>query len=385
MDEERRANIIFIGPSGTGKSVSLYSAVYTMIGLPENGGKFSLISDKRQGRTDFKIIKNAYANMRDGTLPNGSAENRIFEFQFTRQAESICTVRWMDFQGAMINDTEVGTERAYEEFQLMVQRATILVFIIPGDIINHNLKIEKMQDETKKQKIKDEIVTQVNELGSLLDEAIKLKEEENEKVPILFYVTKSDLIDYVEDDQQKIEKLLGFLKQYKLDRRGWKLLGCQSTLGKDIVINETTRKIERGFKPEGFEIPIMLTVGYLFSEEGRQWEVNESNKLQKKINEIQEQITDQIAEKKNVNNKFKAKFFNIFGKEVKASKKIKEKIKKSKDDLGNLQKQQNALESENKQYSNEILQYIETHAQVFYLDEQGKRQPLKEFFNWDKK
>lgn len=375
----RRANLLIIGGANGGKTVAACNTFYKMtrkggVSKSNNDKKFRLVADDG---ADIDEFSDMYLDMLDGKLPKGTTESTNYELGFTIDNENICEIRWMDYRGGLRSNKKEFPEE-WKGFCDMLEHATILIYIIPGGIINDYIRIKDkiITGEIEIEKAEIKISNEINHIQSCIEEA---KKRRNDNPPILFYVTKSDLIEY--DDERKMKELKSLIREYNL-LGCRKVLGCHSTLGRDLYIDKNNR-IVAGFKPEGFEIPLMLSVGYCMSKAGKEWEKRENDKLDIEINRLQNEAFNLYGEKLKEQNKLTTKIMSFLRKDVASVKKIENEIKdnKNKEDELKVKKAELAEKNKEKKYSNAILDYISnSNHTVFYIDEQGKESILKEFF-----
>ena len=389
-DMAKSTNILFIGGTSSGKTVAASSTYYKMNaggGVGDDKVKFDLTSIGNAGAENNTELFDNFIRMLQGKFPNGSTDNRYYDFAFRRNAEKICEIKWMDYRGANIeqnwSDPGEGKEKKdIQEFKSMLLHAMILIDIIPGDVVRNYSNLEKLPPQSSERTIgMTQIAKEIGQFNFIMEKVKELREEDYRKLPILFYITKSDKLGY--DDSEKFDKLIALLKGHNLLKGHEKILGCHSTLGRDLIVEDNT--IKYGVAPEGFEIPLMLTAGYFMSDEGKAWEARENARI-----DIAEELEQSKIDKGNqVLGGLQSGFmYYVFG----PSKKKKEQIRQlekeaseSKDKMAALAKARKNMENKLKEYSRDILNYIEQCTNdkckyVIYMNEEGEERPLKEFF-----
>ena len=120
----------------------------------------------------------------------------------------------------------------------MLEHATLFIYIISGDVLNDYISIQdgSVENAVEKREKEVDIAVEVANIKTLMETAKSIREDAAD-TPILFYVTKSDLIKY-DDDERKLDSLLSFLKAHKLLESNHKIMGCHSTLGRDLKLSE---------------------------------------------------------------------------------------------------------------------------------------------------
>lgn len=388
----KNVNILVTGGTSSGKTVA---ACCTFNHMTQEGGisvqpddsqvKFSLLADGSRAARIMDDFADAYIDMLEGRLPAGSTENKQYELLFKRGQKTVCNILWMDYRGALTK--EDWDDPAYagqiKEFKEMLAHSTLLIYIISGEIIRKYTALKKLSpDSVERKKEMTKVNKEIMQIRHIMEKTKEIRGEED-RTPVLFYITKSDYIEYG-SDQEKFSQLTALLKENALLQKGRKTVCCHSTLGRALVLNENNQ-IESGFEPEGFEIPLMLAVGYAMSEDGKQWEEEEFAKLDAQI-QIQRVHTDISNEEKG---KLMGGAFRIFGPIMKRRQEQIEKLEKEKQEYQNriheLEKKKLLIESEQRSYAKEILDYITDCAgdrckYAVCIDENGKEKPLGSFF-----
>lgn len=381
---DRRANILVTGGSSSGKTVAACNTFFKMIGGVGTQVAFDLVANGEAAGSDISYFAQLYSGMVRGKLPVGNTENDIYEMAFRRDNENICQISWMDYRGSLRTRRRGEDEEKWEEFLAMLEHATLFIYIISGDVLNDYISIQdgSVENAVEKREKEVDIAVEVANIKTLMETAKSIREDAAD-TPILFYVTKSDLIKY-DDDERKLDSLLSFLKAHKLLESNHKIMGCHSTLGRDLKLSEDN-EIIAGFEPEGFEIPLMLTVGYAISESGREWEEAENAKLDAAIANYEVDIMKHNQEKGRIDNQFRTKLFGILRRERAVLKELEGQIEEARKQKGELEVKKAQLEQENrlKQYAGDILYYIEKETKGKYacgIGRDGEKISLKDFF-----
>lgn len=393
--ENSLVSMMTIGGERTGKTVAL-SCCYYMFASSLNTGGFVLTSEGTYAGGDAKYLLQLYSRMKRGeAMPNGSTNNRAYEFAFEKDDETLCQAKWLDYRGAMLDGDATVEDR--QDFEIWIENTELLVYVIPGDVLNDYMCMtdpDYVWDEVNLQTDAEINVMQcISHIRSIKRIAMKRRKE---MPPILLYVTKSDCIKGDFDDSRKMAALKKMIQEYKLvtfqDKRPWQVLGCHSTLGKNLVLSKEN-KVLSGFEPKGFELPLMLAVGYHFSKEGKAWKDKQTEDLDAKIGGLNAQnATDRsrIAELQKASSSFIGKGFGLFGGQDKRKKEItilEDNIRTRAKQITQLNHDKVALSQQNEMqnYAKEILSYIEKKGEntVFYIDSKGKERELKQFFKLD--
>lgn len=379
----KRANILATGGSGSGKTVA---ACNTFFKMAMDGGvtlgddiRFDLIASGNSAGGDIHDFAEKYRDMIKGTLPVGSTDDHIYDFAFRRNGEKLCQIRWMDYRGSLrTTDYDDGD---WEHFFEMLERATLLIYIISGELINDFISIKDGSLTGEKMALKKiDISEEVSHINTLMEKTKELRGSDDE-TPILFYVTQSDYIKY-DDDNRKLEEIVSFLKTNELLRTGRKVLCCHSTLGRDIRLSDERNSIVAGFAPEGFEIPLMLTVGYALSEAGKEWEQEENAKIDAAIAEQELAVFNKTEKKGALANQFQTRLLKILKMERDDIRRLEFQIQKAKEEIGSLKVEQEKMRQNNvlRAYSQDVLNYVRAGSYACLVDEKGERIPLDEFF-----
>lgn len=392
-DMVKSTNMMLIGGASIGKTVAASSAYYKMNadgGVGDDQVKFDLTSIGNEGAANNTELFDNFIRMLRGTFPNGNTENRYYDFAFRRNAEKICEIKWMDYKGANIeakwtdDDCGEGVEKEdIQEFKAMLLHAMILIYIIPGNVVRDYSDLEKLPPQSPERAIgMAKITKEIGQFKFIMEKAKELRAEDYRKLPVLFYITKSDELGY--SDSEKFDKLTALLKGYNLLKGHERILGCHSTLGRDLVVENNT--IQCGVAPEGFEIPLMLTAGYFMSDEGRAWEARENAKIDAEIQLEQNKINQGNQELGGLQSGLYYRVLAPFLKKRKEQiRQLEKEAAESQNKMAVLANKRKNLESRLKVYSRDILHYIEQCTNdkckyVIYMNEEGEERPLKEFF-----
>ena len=380
--------LLITGGKSSGKTVAACCA-YRQLSKAKfednNMGDFGIIV--REG-VDVTELTNMYNGMLDNKLPEGSIENHIYDLILTRKMKNICNFLWLDYMGNMTTDFESSDipEDELNVFDEFLNEAAILAFIIPGNVLDdfiHVIDKDNGMQNIERAKLTNAIGEKIGQVITLVNRANELnlkKYGKEDNRPIIFYVTKSDKVKC--DDSKKMDYLYELLCGYNLLIEGRKILGCHSTIGKNLVLDEKTNKIIKGFDPVGFEIPVMLTVGYALSEEGRIWEKNEISKIDVRISELNNILFKQkLSEDKIKKNPLK-RLAGILSSNKNLIE-INNNIDSTQNAINEAQKTKNDLSNNNSlsQNSKAILEYLQSkNYEILYVNDEGKRCNLSEFF-----
>ena len=390
--EGKNVNILVTGGTSSGKTVAACCTFNHMtqegdISVQSGGSevKFSLLADGSRAARIMDDFADTYIDMLEGRLPSGSTENKQYELLFKREQQTVCNIFWMDYRGALTK--EDWADPAYagqiEEFKEMLAHSTLLIYIISGEIIKKYTALKKLSpDCVERKKEMTKVNKEIMQIRHIMEKTKEIRGEED-RTPVLFYITKSDYIEYG-NDQEKFDQLIMLLKENALLQKDRKVICCHSTLGRALILNENNQ-IESGFEPEGFEIPLMLAAGYAMSEDGKQWEEEEYAKLDAEI-QIQRVHTDISNEEKG---RLMGGAYRVFGPIMKRRQEQIRNLEKEKEQYQNrieeLEKKKQRIESRQRLYAKEILDYITGSAKnqckyAVYVNSDGEELPLHSFF-----
>lgn len=295
---------LFIGGSGSGKTVATCNMQHTLTrkgGVKVRRGSkdihFFLTS---KNSPEIQKFKQMYQDMLDGTLPIGTTEPGEYSFVLTRENQGICRIEMVDYRGAF-RDDPAAPKVELDAFSNMIRRAAILVYILPGDILEKHqqmLRMEKKNDTASKlyRTIEIEVSEEVGHIKTTMEALQEGEQKRTDRPPLLLYVTKSDQMAEGTDVMAALEK---FVKEQNLFFQGTKILGCQSTLGPHIKIDESASPhgILDGLEPEGFEIPILLSAAYVCSQSGKAWCEAELKRLNEELEQAEEDQLEEAGKK----------------------------------------------------------------------------------------
>ena len=384
------------GTQSSGKTVALATFFHEMSSPNFIGDQYFNLTATGPFTRD---LNRKYTAMRtNGMFPAGNLETSIYDMQFQADDVVMCDLSIRDHKGALFHQENAEEDKNYVELIQDLKHAALVVFLIGGDLVNKFIRLENKSftDPAEEIKIEGDLSDTLGAYRSLMN--IVAKNEGGIRKPVIYYVTKSDLIDF-RDDRQKMDCVKSLLAKYRLignttkeiDR---KVLICHSTLGRnlDFVPGENRIRATESIQPEGFEMPILLTVGYAFSTEGDRWEAQEYSKIDQMIRREQDGIDearDAITRLDGRN--WLAKIFTKKSTEAKKSGYIDE-ITGRKSAIDDLAAQRAQVQHNNKMRDNamHILEYINKknqepgHLYTLYLDEHGSERPLQEFFAQNK-
>ena len=355
--------------------------------------RFALVADPQSATAgaDIDTFTNDYLHMLNGEpLPHGSPENHSYELLFQDNGKNICSILYLDYRGGLTRDRDTENEqykKENNELDYMMEHSTLLIYIIPGDVLNDYISLQGKDNivtMTAEERTKYvEVSGEVSQINTLIQRA------GHNKAPLLFYVTKSDL---VYNEKEIIPGLERLIRQFGLWQKGRKALGCHSTLGRNVVIKKeiaedgsAIKRVDTGFDPVGFEIPMMLTVGYRMSAQGKAWANAELGRIQNEIDSITDIIDDnqvsEALEKKKISNRIKG---FVLRRPVQAITDLQKDIDDDKQRVTQLKAELNQVDGRNVQkgFSEDILSYLNEHhgKSILYIDEEGRSRPLSEFF-----
>lgn len=388
-----KTTLFITGGTGSGKTVAACNVFHHMT---DEGGVSAKVGDKEYAFSlvgtgyDADFFDTQYLNMLSGDpLPRGSTENTSYDLTFQDNGKSVASILYMDYRGGMTKDNtnvEMSPQQQaeQEEFDFMLSNAGLLIFIVPGNVLQDYLDLSYLDKDSRDYQIqKMRINREIN-----LIRTIRLRAENlGNNAPILYYVTKSDLVG---DEEKIIPAMEGLIKDWKLQPEGTKVLACHSTVGRNAVVsNETSldgqsvSRIVSGFDPEGFEIPMLLTVGHRLSTEGNMWAIAQEKNFDAEILNLKAEKQDATEKYIKDKNSIKNKFLGFITKKDR-SQAAREAMNEKERELAEkeAEKLQIAARNVDKQHSRNILEYLNAKYpnQVLYLDENGNRSQLENFF-----
>ena len=372
------AYMTLIGGSGSGKSVSfcnMHDTLMDGVSFQKDGQKVHLCL-VAQDAPEIQLLSTWYINMLKGKLPVNTAENKVFHFTLTRNNQPFCDVQMFDYRGSIRDDKDTPRKER-EEFYAALAHSSILIYLIPGNILKDYQKMLRMEEQKEDRTVdyhllKESVGTEVRHLRNI-NALVKgndfTKGLREDRPPLLLYVTKSDLLPPGTD---VMALLKSFIDRNELYFEGTKLLGCHSTLGPNVSIDEsvTPHVIREGWEPEGFETPFLLSVAYSCSAAAKSWYVKEKARL--------ESLRDKA--KSDEKSAYEQKIPWLIGKKD-ALNKRQAIIDACEDEIKKLDTALSALQGQNKsrQYAEDIVAYIKAKGfPVLYLDEKKQSRDFQD-------
>lgn len=361
--EKNKVYLHFNGECGCGRTVAWCNALKKM---EEGVGNFHI--KLQEGNADASIIKYMYSRMESGDLPDGSLYARFYTIPLKRKKEDICEIVAMDYGNSAIYPSE-GNEDA-KWYDNMLKYATIIIYTISGDVLHNYAFID---DENVSEEEKDIRRIELTRIANLIkSNMLKVEKLRDDKPPVLFYLTKSDMADC---GGGKKELLKRFIYEYHFfpfaEEEKWKVLGCHSSLGRHLKWGARNNIIS-GFSPEGFEIPLLLAVGFLQSTEEKEW-----------VEERCKAIDATLLRLKLMKNTFLLTGALLLGVFL-----YRKRIYEMDMQISALERKRSEIINHNpwRIRIKEILAYLESLGEdaVFYLNERGEEKPLENFFNISK-
>lgn len=382
--EDNTAGLLVMGGPETGKTVSVITA-FTMLtrGVsPPSGGpclRFNADTwNSAYVRTAHALTEAYMAMDTDGVLPVGTTENHTYEFRLEKNNMGICKLTYLDYRGGIRSDTDPSEEEV-AAFQSVLKQATMLAFILPGDVLRDfedlgGIPFSAMTSENRARYVR------INREVSHIRTQMVYADEVNPDAALLFYITKAD---YLPNPRSVPDILDRFLRTWGILGSGRAVLGCASTLGEEINI-DGNHMILDGLHPRGFELPMLLAAMQRLSLLAHRWEVSESRSINESIEELNKQLTAEKAHKVQLEAQMRTKVLQFFGGERKDLTESNEKIQNLKKMLADKDKQKAKIadRSSRRKHVRDILTYIQETYQdeVLYLDSTHKKQPLHMIF-----
>lgn len=365
--EKGNIYLLLNGECCSGKTVAWSCAVGQMMEGVEN---FHLeYEEAAEGEPLIKM----YSDLKHGKLPGrGPDRPELYTFQLKRRDENICRIIGMDYFSCHMDDADAYREET-TIYDNMLKRATMLIFIIPGEIIDKYISVndENAMEGMKKEIRRAEVTYFANTIKISLLRTKKLRKD---CPPALFYITKSDVAKCT--DKEKMDVLKKFIKDYSFfdfAEKKQKVLGCLSTLGRNLKLTDTNNIIS-GFSPEGFEVPILLTVGYLQSEVEKERIKERCWDIDLRLEELKMRRRERMIFSLGM---------GLLG--MLCDRKRYEEISRQ---IFELEQERGEMIRKNLWNRNldEILDYLKHLGKdaVFYLNEKGEERPLEEFFGFSK-
>lgn len=373
--------LLVLGGTGSGKTVALTTAFNTLVnGVKVNSGTprlaINVNSNSEDYRKTFELLTNAYREMQiNGRLPVGTSENLMYTFRLELNGRGISKMRYLDYRGGIRSDQDPDPDEL-EVYQSALTNATMVAFVIPGDILRTFDSLSELSKNSVEYQIQ---VLKVNrEMNQIKTQLFQL-DDRNPKAPILFYVTKADYIS----NENRIPYLLEqLLSDYMLMHGDRQILGCYSTLGKAIKIDDHFR-IHEGMAPEGFEIPILLAVGHHLRQIGAQSEKNDKKSMLEEINKLESERSVLKQRENRLESNLNARFIKLFAPEKKELAELREQISEKDKKLRELQEKCNGIRSAYSTEAQGVLTYLleKCNNKIIYWNSPRKKQGVAEFFD----
>lgn len=379
-------NMMIVGDRSDGKTVALCCTYYKMMESLEKR-EFDLTSCGDTAGRVLEWLSDVYGEMmEDGKFPEGTVQNKELEFYFQKNEETICKVVWLDPSGeyAINSDEDTGTKEEIQKYRDNLKAAALEIYIVPGNVVYDYIRLtdeetygDLWDSPEEKMRARRNVGYETTKLKAMIERS---KEIRSDRPPIVFYMTKAD---YIKNDLDGTKKIQG-LKKYVTERFHFKdraVLGCYSTVGTNVYIEDN--RITSGFEPKGFEIPLMLTVGYRLSENGKKWDLQ----LERLIEEEDRKrivASGSLAMLDGRNGLFD-RLRRIREKERQREEKERaarrQEIKDADARIADLKVQRDAQNQE-RNYADDICRYLSKNCKnmFFYLDPDGKEKELSCFF-----
>lgn len=400
---ETKTTMMVMGKGETGKTIAatnVFSAMTLGGGIQNKDEtvRFDLVANDAW---DVEAFAKNYMAMMDGEpLPNGNVENISYELIFRINGEDVASILYMDYRGGILH-TKDTLANELKDFDYMLSHSSLLVHIVPGDVLNDYIMLNGKRRRdlplmTPEERGRFSRVSEANNYINVVMHRLKNITGEDRKVPVLFYVTKADLVTGGKD--ALIPGLERLIREYGLGA-GRPVLGCYSTLGWDVEIVETVREgnsvriIQSGMDPYGFEIPMMLTVGYRLSQAGKAWAADEEKRLDESIQACRDRELRALSKVDSIGNESDTvwQVLNFWsrkkrGAERQAAQQQQRNIAaQAQQEEQRAKAEKESLEQRNtdRRSSMQILEYLkEEYGEegVLYLDQHGQKKPLDDFF-----
>lgn len=375
-----------LGKTGSGKSIFAatgYACLREGICIGQKSPRISLNPNYHQ-LTDRQLTS-AYKHISVAKkLPDGTSENSLYKFQLTLDDQNICKMQYLDYRGGIRNDKNPEPDE-WAQFQEIQSQASMITFVLPADLLQKFENLDHSSpDSLEHQCNSSEIDGEINQIRTQL----LYLDECNSKAPLLFYVTKSDLLENIYSLRFTLERLL---RSYHILTTARPVLACFSTLGQNIQINEYSQ-ILSGLAPEGFEVPILLTAVYVLQQIGAKSEIQLRNAEYKSIAELKATAAALNEEEKQLMKSIEAIVssntlsFMISGKafysRIVSLKSVRKKQQETEQMIQKKQCKLGEIRSHCTTEAEAVLTYLaETHNErIFYLNSPYKRQGVIGFF-----
>ena len=193
---ETPLKLTMIGPSGTGKSCSLYATYFRML---EGVAGFNFnCKDYNQAR-ELEEAWNAILD--DGVWPAGNAEGEEYRFACKHNGKPIGEFTWLDYRGGILNETESEGSDLSRFLNRAVDSDAILV-CLPTDVLL-TAQANDLRAQRRWSRMKNEIL---RILGAVY--------QRNDAASLVFMITKSDLCKSQEEGRRCVETIRTAFQQY---------------------------------------------------------------------------------------------------------------------------------------------------------------------------
>lgn len=247
----------YIGRGNSGKACALTCMCEELahgISVEVDGRKVHLSLQPKDLAKDFA---QGAKTLREGHVLPQCPDFDVCEYTLRQDQQVICPVGIMDYMGGMLTRDDNMDE--FDHLLSHVLRTTpVLTYVIPGNILALDWQMGWMEDHRKTgeityRKMENRVSAEIGLLKSVMN---RVQELRTDHPPLLLFVTKCDLIP---KPAGVPEALLRLVRRHNLLFPGTEVIGCGATLGKNIRIKEG--RIISGYAPEGFAVPLLLTVG----------------------------------------------------------------------------------------------------------------------------
>lgn len=373
--------LLVLGGTGSGKTVALTTAFNTLVnGVKVNSGtpclSINAKSNSEEYRKTYALLTNAYREMQiNGRLPVGTSENLMYTFRLELNGKGISKMQYLDYRGGIRSDADPDPDEL-RTYQNALENATMVAFVIPGDILQIYDDLFGMSKKSVEYQIR---AIKINrEMNQIKAQMLQL-DEMNPNIPVLFYVTKADYITY----EKRISFLLEhLLSKYQLMKGQRQILGCYSTLGKKIIIDDQFI-IHEGMAPEGFEIPILLAAGHHLKQIGAQSEKNEKKPLEDEISKLESEQKSLRYRENQLQLKLNARFIKLFAPEKKELEELREKISEKDRKLQEMREKRISIKNIYSTEAEGVLTYLfeKCNDKVFYWNSKRMKEGVVDFFH----
>lgn len=372
--------LLVLGGTGSGKTVALTTAFNTLAnGVNGDSGTprltINVKSSLEEYRKTVQRLTNAYREMEtNGMLPVGTSENLMYTFRLELNGKGISKMRYLDYRGGIRSDRDPEPEEL-ETYRKAQENATMVAFIIPGDLLLIYGNLCKIPEDSVEYQIQGMKVSR--EMNQIKSQFLQINDR-NPEAPILFYVTKADYISDESHIPQLLEKLLS---DYRLLQGKRQILGCYSTLGKKIKINDHFH-IQEGMAPEGFEIPILLAAGHQLKRSGARSEKNQKKDLLEEKNKLISERSSLKQKERQMETKLNARFIKLFAPEKGELEELRKQISEKDKKIQELDKKIQGITVIYTAEAQGVLTYLleKYNNNIFYWNSKRKKEGVAEFF-----